>query len=92
MKGKKIVFIAFTVDNTITALDFIKTTGFKYDVVPDFQSLQKKFYSPGGYPTNMEVDKNGIVRQVFCGLPIDESAKKHAYDLIKPTIDKYLNN
>jgi hypothetical protein len=36
------------------------------------------------------LDKKGIVREIFSGGYVDERAATHAYERMKPTIDKYL--
>ena len=54
--------------------------------------MKEKFCLFGGYPTNMVFDRKGILRQIFHGGPKDESAKTKAYNMIKPTIEKYLKD
>lgn len=90
-KTKDVVFIAFGRDDTQTIKDFLKSTDFNYHLVSSDFDLTKDYCLIGGWPTNMVLDKNGIVRQIFTGGRTDEKAKTEAYDLMQPTIERYLD-
>jgi len=90
-KTKDVVFIAFGRDDTQTIIDFIKRRDFNFKHVSSDYDLSTYYCIVAGWPTNMVLDKNGVVRQVFSGGQIDESAKTEAYDKMKPTIDKYIS-
>lgn len=90
-KTKDVVFIAFSRDDTQTIMDFLKRRDFNFKHVSSDYDLSTYYCIVAGWPTNMVLDKNGVVRQIFSGGQLDESAKTEAYDKMKPTIEKYLS-
>jgi peroxiredoxin len=90
-ESKDVVFIAFGRDNTVSIKDFLKTRTFNYHIVSSDYDLVDEFCIIGGWPTNMVLDKNGILRQIFSGGHVDEKANVYAYDKMKPIIDQYLS-
>lgn len=90
-KTKDVVFIAFSRDNTKSIKEFVKRSEFNYHLVSSDYDLAYSFCVIAGWPTNMVLDKKGIVRQLFSGGQIDERAKTGAYNKMQPTIEKYLN-
>jgi peroxiredoxin len=90
-KAKDVVFIAFSRDDTQSIKDFLKSRNFNYHLVSSVYDLTKDYCLIGGWPTNMVLDKNGVLRQIFSGGRTDEKAKTEAYDKIQPTIEKYLS-
>jgi len=89
-KNKDVSFLAFWRYDKEDAINFLKKTGFKYDVIADYPDQERLFCLIGGWPENMVVDQNGIVRFIRTGGFTDERAKTQAYDYLKPIIDKYL--
>lgn len=89
-KDSNVVFIAFSTDDSLTIKKFLQKNEFNYNIVSSTYDMRDKFFVPKGYPRNMVFDKQSILRQIFCGGPTDEHAKTYTYNLIKPTIDKYL--
>ncbi len=89
---KNVVFIAFSRDDTQTIKDFLNRRDFNYQHVSSDYDLAMDYCIIAGWPTNMVLDKSGVVRQIFSGGQIDERANTQAYDKMKPTIDKYLLN
>jgi peroxiredoxin len=90
-QAKDVAFIAFGRDDTQTIIDFLKRKNFNFKQVSSDYDLSTDFCVIAGWPTNMVLDKNGVVRQIFSGGYVDERAKTAAYDEMKPTIDKYLS-
>ncbi|MFN8312164.1 MAG: TlpA disulfide reductase family protein [Cyclobacteriaceae bacterium] len=90
-KAKDVVFIAFGRDDTQSINDFLRSRDFNYNLVSSDYDLTKDYCLFGGWPTNMVLDKNGILRQIFTGGRTDEKAKTEAYNKIRPTIEKYLS-
>jgi peroxiredoxin len=90
-KTKDVVFIAFGRDDTQSIRDFLKRRRFDYHLVSSDYDLTKAYCLIGGWPTNMVVDKNGVLRQIFSGGRTDEKAKAEAYDKMQPIIEKYLS-
>ncbi|MBX2899391.1 MAG: TlpA family protein disulfide reductase [Cyclobacteriaceae bacterium] len=90
-KTKDVVFIAFGKDDTQTIMDFLKRRDFNFNHVSSDYDLSNDYCIIAGWPTNMVLDKNGTVRQIFSGGLMDERAKTHAYDKMKPTIEQYLS-
>lgn len=90
-QGKDVVFIAFSKDDTQSIKDFLKRREFNFTHVSSEYDISMRYCVIAGWPTNMVLDKNGIVRQIFSGGMMDETAKTHAYDKMKPVIDKHLS-
>lgn len=90
-KTKNVVFIAFGRDDTQSIKNFLKSNDFAYHLVSSDYDLAYSYCVIAGWPTNMVLDKSGIVRQVFSGGQMDERAKTEAYNKMQPTIEKYLN-
>jgi peroxiredoxin len=90
-KTKDVVFIAFGRDDTQSIKDFLKSRNFNYHLVSSDYDLTEDYCLISGWPTNMVLDKDGVLRQIFSGGRTDEKAKTEAYDKIQPTIEKYLS-
>lgn len=90
-KENDVVFIAFGRDDTQSIRNFLESRTFNFHHVSSDYDLTKDYCLIGGWPTNMVLDKNGIVRQIYCGGRTDERAEIEAYDKMQPTIEKYLN-
>lgn len=89
-KEKDVVFIAFGKDDTQTIKSFLSKHEFNYQHVASDYNVEQDYCILAGWPTNMVIDKEGVVRKIFSGGYLDERAKSHAYDLMKTSIDKYL--
>jgi len=89
-KGEDVVFIAFARNDSESLNDFRREYDFKYKIVSSVYSPEKKYCMLGGWPTNIVIDKNGIVRKIFTGGYTDERAKTYSYQELKPLIDEYL--
>ena len=63
-KGKDVVFISFSRDMKPEAKEFVRKTGFKYNVIANYPNAELTFCIIGGWPMNMVIDKNGILRLV----------------------------
>lgn len=88
---KDVVFIAFGRDDSQTIVDFLKRRDFNFKHLSVDYDLSMDYCIVAGWPTNIVLDKNGVVRQIFSGGRLDERAKTEAYDKMKPTIEKYLS-
>ena len=62
--GKDVVFISFSRDMKPEAKEFVKNTGFKYNVIANYPNAELTFCIIRGWPMNMVIDKNGILRLV----------------------------
>ena len=89
--AEDVVFIAFGRDGEESIRGFLQETEFIYEHVAIDQQLIEKYCIVAGWPTNMVLDKEGVLRQIFSGGPTDERAQTEAYDKMKPTIEEYLN-
>ena len=89
-KAKDVVFIAFGRDDIQSIKGFLKGRNFTYHLVSSDYDLTKDYCLISGWPTNMVLDKDGVLRQIFSGGRTDEKAKTEVYDKIQPTIEKYL--
>ena len=88
--GEDVVFIAFGRDGEESIRGFLQDTEFIYEHVAIAQELIEKYCIVAGWPTNMVLDKDGVLRQVFSGGSVDERAETEAYDKMRPTIEEYL--
>jgi peroxiredoxin len=87
-KDSNTVFIAFSIDDSLTIRKFLQRKEFNYNIVSSTREIiQEKFCLIGGYPTNMVFDTKGILRQIFnCRLKEDGNE----YKIITQTINKYM--
>lgn len=58
---------AFTTDTRNGMLDFIDEYGIEFPVLVDKEGDVMKLYRVLGFPTNILVDRNGVVKKVFMG-------------------------
>ena len=90
-KGKDVVFIAFSRDDHKSLSEFLVKRQFNYEQVSADYELSKEYCILAGWPTNMVLDRQGVVRQIFSGGSTSiEKARTEAYEKMRPTIDKYL--
>lgn len=91
--SEDIVFIAFSTDSDQAIKDkLLPKYTFKYKLVSSKYDLSKLYCIVAGYPTNMVLDREGMVKLVFNGGKVDESAKTEAYNRIAPVLDALLKN
>jgi peroxiredoxin len=89
-KNTNVSFISFARNDSETLKRFLKTTNFDYKVVSSEFNLEKKYCMMAGWPTNIVIDKEGIVQLIFSGAETDDTAPQIIYDKIKPVIDSSL--
>ena len=89
-QDSEVVFVAFGRNDRESLIKFGKKHKFKYKVVVSDFNFAKKYCIVSGWPTNMVLDKNGVLRKIFSGGFLDDRASTHAYMEIKPVIEKYL--
>jgi len=82
-KDKNVHFIAIALDEGYKIASFLKTTPLTYDIIPEGKWIAEKF-DVTGYPTNIIVDKNGII-QFY-----DRGYKADILERMSSEIDKYL--
>ena len=66
-KGNEVIFLAIAVNKKDQLKKFLKRTEFKYKVLPNGQSVSDS-YAVKGFPTNLIIDQNGIVKYVSTGI------------------------
>jgi peroxiredoxin len=66
-KGKQVIFLAIAVNKKEQLKKFLRTTDFRYKVLPNGQTVSDS-YSIKGFPTNLIIDQNGIVQYVSIGI------------------------
>jgi len=81
-----VVFMAFSRDYAIAVNKFLEYHKFNYKMVSGEYDVHAKYCPPAGYPTNMVIDKKGILRLILCASVTAERANTK----MKPTIDKCL--
>jgi thiol-disulfide isomerase/thioredoxin len=89
-RDKNVIFVSFARNTPETLNHFLKTTKFNYLNVSSEFDTQKTYCIIAGWPTNIVIDKKGIVQQIFSGGEIDNTAPQKIYNKLKPTIDKSL--
>lgn len=82
-KDKNVHFIAIALDEGYKIASFLKTTPLTYDIIPEGRWIAEKF-DVNSYPTNIIVDKNGII-QFY-----DRGYKTDILEKMSFEIDKYL--
>lgn len=90
-KSKDVVFIAFGRDDSESIKDFLKRRDFHYLQVSSDYDITQEYCILAGWPTNMVLDKEGILRKIFSGGYLDERAKIEAYNQMQPIVEEYLN-
>jgi peroxiredoxin len=66
-KRKKVVFLALGVNDKTSMIAFLKDHKFTYNIVPGSNTISKAF-GVDGFPTNIVIDKNGIIQYRSSGL------------------------
>ncbi|MFC2158083.1 peroxiredoxin family protein [Acidobacteriota bacterium] len=82
-KGEDVVFIAFALDPAEALTEFLKTTTFKYQVVPKAQEIAS-LYGAEVYPTHIIINKRGEIEYRLTG----GSPERH--EQIRPLIENLL--
>jgi peroxiredoxin len=85
-----VTFIAFARNDEDALKPFLKLRQFDYKIVTSQYDISDKYCIVAGWPMNMVIDKNGVVKEIFAGGYTDERAKKHAYNRMKPVIEAAL--
>lgn len=65
-KGKEVVFISFCSDAAAPLRAFLEKEPFDYKIVPDCKP-QGIAYNISSFPTNIVIDKNGVIREYKMG-------------------------
>ena len=86
----KIEFIALAQDNTEKIKSFLAHHQFSFQIVAATNYLNDRFCLINGWPMNMIIDQQGVVRYVSTGGYVDERANTAAYGAMKPVIEKLL--
>jgi len=76
--NSNIVFIAFAKDTESLLGKFLGHTEFNYGIIPNSTSEANK-YSVNAYPSNMVIDKKGIIRYASVGLEKNSITKLKYY-------------
>lgn len=82
-KDKNVHFISIALDPEYKITPFLETTPLDYEIIPDGQWIAEKF-GVTAYPTNIIVDKKGIIQ--FCEL----GNKTDIIERMSTALDKYL--
>ncbi|MEO1652522.1 MAG: TlpA disulfide reductase family protein [Bacteroidota bacterium] len=80
---KKVIFLAFALDDTPHLQDFLAKESFDYQVFPESDKVGQA-YAVRSYPTHVIIDKEGKIRSTLIG----GSAQRHLQ--IQPLIDRLL--
>lgn len=89
--GKDVVFLAFGRDDSTTIKEFLKEHQFDYNHISSDFNLQDKYCVLGGWPMNLVIDKNCILRYIKTGGPIPGNGNDmFAYNKMKPVIEEHL--
>jgi peroxiredoxin len=66
-KGKEVLFLSIAINKKDQLKKFLKSTEFNYEVIPNGQTTADSF-AVKGFPTNVIIDKNGIIQYVSTGI------------------------
>lgn len=89
---KDVVFIAFGRDDKVEILDFMKKHKFDYNQISSDYNLTKKYCVLSGWPMNLVIDREGILRYIKSGGPVAGQEKEFIpYNEMKPVIEEYIN-
>ena len=66
-KEKDIVFLAIALNDNKQLKKFLKTTDFNYKIISNGQTIADS-YGVQGFPTNLIIDKNGIIQYASTGI------------------------
>lgn len=83
-KDQNVHFVAIALDEGYKIASFLKTTPITYDIIPEGRWLAEKF-GVTAYPTNIIVDKKGIIQFYEIGY------KPDIVERMTSTLDEYLN-
>lgn len=89
-RDRDAVFIAFGKDSEFLVEKFLKETEFQYHIVSGKYDLANEYCVIAGWPMNMVIDKEGIVKFIEAGADTHERVKSSPYELMKPVIDEAL--
>jgi thiol-disulfide isomerase/thioredoxin len=65
--GKPVVFLAPSFDSAETLREFLKTTPFGYQVVPNAEQIISGQFNASAFPTHIVIDQNGFVEATLIG-------------------------
>jgi len=65
--GRPVVFLAPTFDSAETLRDFLKTTPFRYQIVPNAEAVISGQFNASSFPTHLVIDQNGLVEATLVG-------------------------
>ena len=88
---KNVVFLAFGRDTKNEISEFLRKHKFQFSHISSDYDLTKKYCVLAGWPMNLVIDKDGILRYIASGGYIDERAQVSVYNKMKPVIEKYTN-
>ncbi len=89
-QNQEVVFIAFGKDPEARISKFLSEKKFEYKMVSGKYDVVNDFCVISGFPMNMVIDKEGVVRFIKVGGYADDRANSAAYDMLKPQIDEVL--
>lgn len=65
--GKPVVFLAPSFDSSETLREFLKTTAFEYQVIPNAEQIISGQFNASAFPTHIVIDQNGFVEATLIG-------------------------
>ena len=87
--GNTVVFLAINTDDLETLKEFLSTNNYSAQhAYITHEAGYKEFCTIGGFPSNLILDKNGKVVDVWCGGESDPDKKEEFYKRIKSGLDK----
>lgn len=86
----EVEFVALAQDDSRAIKSFLEKHDFAYQIVPSAKTLNGSFCLINGWPMNMVIDQEGIVRFISTGGYADDRAVSETYASLKPVIDNLL--
>lgn len=65
--GKPVVFLAPSFDSAETLREFLKTTAFDYQIVPNAETIINNQFNASSFPTHIVIDQNGLIEATLVG-------------------------
>lgn len=91
-KNQDVVFLAFSRDDIRSTVKFLHNRKFDYQIFAGADFMTDKYCVLAGWPMNLVIDRQGIVKEIFAGGYVDQRATTHAYDKMQPVIAEALRN
>ena len=89
---KDFIFLSFTFDDARTSNKLVKDYGLKYIPISITEKECQELSAGNGYPTNILLDKKGIIKEIYPGgFPSEDESTVFLLQSVLPKIEGLLN-